>query len=389
MNRPITMPALSDTMNDGRLVRWLRKVGDPIRKGDALAEVETDKALMDVEAFHDGVLTGPLAPENAQVPVGSVIGYVADDAAQTPGAGRASAAPAAAATAAAPAAAAATAAAAAATAKTPPPAGATAPAGSVRASPYARRLAQQLGVDLTKLDSGQAAVHADAILDAAHRTSKSDLDAGPPYRIAPLSSIRASVARTVIRSLATPVFRVAAELPIGPLKSAAGQAKVSFTLMLARAAALAVKDNPLLNAAYTPEGLALRERVDVGIAIDTPGGLIAAVLRDVGARSLAQLAADWHGLRERVDSRRLKPEDYRGATFYLSNLGTFPVVHSFDAVLPPGAAAILCVGAAEGERAVFTLGCDHRVLAGADAARFLQSFARQLAEPGTLAGGTP
>ena len=127
----------------------------------------------------------------------------------------------------------------------------------------------------------------------------------------------------------------------------------------------------MFNAVYTPKGLALRERVDVAIAVDTPEGLIAPVIRDVAARPLSELAADWRDVHAKASSRRLSLQDYEGATFYLSNLGMFSVVHSFDAVLPLGAAAILCVAAPDGERTSFTLGCDHRVLAGADAARFL------------------
>ena len=254
----------------------------------------------------------------------------------------------------------------------------------MRASPYARRLAQQLGLDLASLAAGAGAVHADAILDAARRASVAKLGAGAPYPISWPSRVRESVARHMIESLGTPTFHVVARLPIGPISKLAADSQLSLTLLLARAAALAIKANPLFNAAYTPEGLAFRQRVDVGIAVDTADGLIAAVLRDVAERVLPELAADWRDLRARVSSRRLKPGDYQSATFYLSNLGTFPVVQNFDAVLPLGAAAILCVGAAEDERVSFTLGCDHRVVAGADAARLLQSFAQWLADPSKL-----
>jgi pyruvate dehydrogenase E2 component (dihydrolipoyllysine-residue acetyltransferase) len=403
MNQSITMPALSDTMSNGRLVKWSKKVGDPIKKGETVAEVETDKAVMDVEAFHDGYLAGPLAAENTEMPVGQVIGYITDIATATGGRAE-TAAPKTPSAASLP--------------KTsslptpPPPAPTmastpetspptpqlvsppsntghtrtTESATTVRASPYARRLAEQLGVDLRKVVSGQADVHADAILNTARRPPMPNLDAGPPYSIASPSSVRESVARNMIQSLATPTFRVVARLDVGPLRKAAADAQISFTLLLARAGALSVKANPLFNAAYTPEGLAMRQRVDVGIAVDTPDGLIAVVLRDVTECPVSQLTADWQALRDKVNSRRLKPTDYEGATFYLSNLGTFPVVHSFDAVIPLGAAAILSVGAAEEGRASFTLSCDHRVVAGADAARFFQSFAQFLADPSTVAG---
>lgn len=135
---------------------------------------------------------------------------------------------------------------------------------------------------------------------------------------------------------------------------------------------------------YTPEGFVLREQVNVAIAVDTPDGLVAPVIRDVAGHPLAQLALEWRTVREKALSHRLSAQDYQGATFYLSNLGMFSVVHSFDAVLPLGAAAILCVAAADGKRTSFTLVCDHRVLAGADAARFLQALAEYLANPSRL-----
>jgi pyruvate dehydrogenase E2 component (dihydrolipoamide acetyltransferase) len=389
MNRTITMPALSDTMNEGRLVKWAKKIGDPIKKGESVAEVETDKAVMEVEAFHDGYLVGPLAPEGSEMRVGATIGYIADspNAAAQATAGAtppldAAAAPS-------------TQDLAPSTSPGAPPAQPRPPAPSfarplepaverVRASPYARKLAQALGVDVTQVKSEQGEVHADVILNAARHSPRPDLDAGPPYRVERPSSVREAVARNMMGSLATPTFRVTARLPLLPLTAVSKDAGMSLTLLLARACALTVKAHSLFNAVYTPNGLALRERVDIGIAVDTPDGLIAPVIRDVAARPLAELAADWRGAREKAASRRLSTQDYQGATFYLSNLGMFSVVHSFDAVLPLGAAAILCVAAADGERTSFTLGCDHRVLAGADAARFLQTLAEWLANPRKL-----
>ncbi len=356
MNQPIPMPALSDTMNNGRLVKWVKKIGDPIKKGESIANVETDKAVMDVEAFHDGYLAGPLAAEGSELPVGATIGFIAEspepiapaDASLPPP--RPSASP---------------------TVTAPSPARPA--ADRVRASPYARRLAQQMGVDLTKVTSDE--VHAESIMEAA---------AAPPSRVRRASSVREALARNMTASLATPVFRVTARLELAPLLAASKDTGTSLTLLLARACALTVKAHSLFNAVYTTEGLLLREQVDVAIAVDTPDGLVAPVIRDVAGRPLAQLSAEWRNVREKALSHRLSAQDYQGATFYLSNLGMFSVVHSFDAVLPLGAAAILCVAAADGERTSFTLGCDHRIVAGADAARFLQTFAEHLANPSRL-----
>jgi pyruvate dehydrogenase E2 component (dihydrolipoamide acetyltransferase) len=365
VNQAIIMPALSDTMNNGRLVKWLKKIGDPIKKGESVADVETDKAVMDLEAFHDGFLAGPLVAEGSELPVGATIGYIADAAAASPGEAQPAA-----------------------SAPTPPKLSTPLSARTaepaverVRASPYARRLARERGVDVKRVISEQADVHAEPIANAAGQPMLPELAAGPPYRIERASSVRAAVAHSMIGSLAIPSFRVTARLALAPLLAVAKDTRLSLTLLLARACALTIKAHPLFNAVYTADGFALRERVDVAIAVDTPEGLMAPVIRDVAERPLTELATDWRNLREKSLSRRLSAQEYQGATFYLSNLGPFSVVYSFDAVLPQGASAILCVAAADGDRTSFTLGCDHRVLAGADAARFLQTLAEILANP--------
>lgn len=389
MNQPITMPALSDTMSNGRLVRWVKNIGDPIKKGEAIAEVEIDKAVMEVEAFHDGYLAGPLTPIDSEKPVGATIGYIADSRDTTVPAGVTGGPPPARAVSSSnPVASARPDAAPAPRPLVSPPERPPAPETQrVRASPYARRLAQELGVDIQQLVSTQGDVHADAVVDATKHPP--ELAAGPPYRLQRASSVREALARNMISSAATPTFRVTARLALGPLLAVSKDTRSSLTLLLARACALTIKVHDLFNAVYTPDGLAVRERVDVGIAVDTPEGLVAPVLRDVATRSLTELAADWRTLHEKTVDHHLSPQDYQGATFYLSNLGMFPVVQSFDAVLPQGAAAILCVAAADGERTSFTLACDHRVLAGADAARFLQTLAEWLANPRRLTAPPP
>jgi pyruvate dehydrogenase E2 component (dihydrolipoamide acetyltransferase) len=210
------------------------------------------------------------------------------------------------------------------------------------------------------------------------------IEAGPPYRVERASSLRAAVARNMIASAAAPTFRVSAQLPLEALVSAAKEGKQSLTLLLARACALTIVAHPLFNAAYTPDGLARRERVDIGIAVDNGEGLITPVLRDAAGRSVAELAKDWSGLREKVKSRRLAPAEYSGATFYLSDLGVFSVVEAFDSIVPIGASAILSVAASRPDGAFFTLACDHRVVFGADAARFLETLRQQLKNPGKL-----
>lgn len=386
MNQPIAMPALSDTMNNGRLVKWVKKIGDPVKKGESVADVETDKAVMDVEAFHDGYLAGPLALEGSEMPVGATIGYIADSLdAMAPAAQEATSAP---------------------STPTPPtqrqpvapPSGSSVPSyptvpsspsleqpasQRVRASPYARRLAQLRGIDVKRVVSEQGNVTAS---NPASQAPTRPLASEAPVRMERASNVREALARNMTASLATPTFRVTARLSLAPLREASKTMPMSLTLLLARACALSVKKHRWFSAAYTPEGFAFRERVDVAIAVDTPDGLVAPVVRDVAGRPLSELARDWQEVHEKALSHRLSLQDYQGATFYLSNLGMFSVVHSFDAVLPLGTAAILCVAAPDGERTSFTLSCDHRVLAGADAARFLQTLAEYLANPSRLTG---
>jgi pyruvate dehydrogenase E2 component (dihydrolipoamide acetyltransferase) len=384
MNQPITMPALSDTMNNGRLVRWTKRIGDPIKRGDSVADVETDKAVMDVEAFHDGYLAGPLAAEGSEMPVGATMGYIAEslDATSAPSAASEPSAtvpsmPGAAAP----------------VQLDAPPPGPTALSAArpsppavarVRASPYARRLAQQMGVDVKQVMAQPDGVHAEAVLNAARRTTRPAANAGPPYRLERASSAREALARNMTAGLATPTFHMTARLTLAPLLAVSKDTDMSLTLLLARACALTVKAHSLFNSVYTPEGCAFRERVDVAIAVDTLQGPVAPVIRDAAGRSLEQLAVDWRNLHEKALGCGLSVEDCQGATFYLSNLGMYSVVHSFDAVLPVGAVAVLCVAAADGDRTSFTLGCDHRVVAGADAARFLKTLAEFLASPDRL-----
>jgi pyruvate dehydrogenase E2 component (dihydrolipoamide acetyltransferase) len=383
MKHPIAMPALSDTMSNGRLVKWLKAVGDPVRHGEVIAEIETDKAIMDVEAFRDGFLSGPLAPVDAQLPVGQAIGYTADtrteatDGAGAAAGGAASAAPAAtsAPPAAAPIVAAAAASAGAAAGVRPAP-----PTGGTRASPYARRLAEQLGVDLSQSGPTSPPLHAADVVAAARHPGGPDLEAGPPYRLERNTGFREATARAMIATLGTPTFRVTAALPLGPLIAKARAGGRSFSVLLARACALTIAEHPLFNAAYTPDGLARRERIDIGIAVDSPDGLITPVLRDVAGRSPLALFGDWRVLLEKARTRRLTPAEYSGATFYLSDLGVFPGIYSFESIVPQGAAALLSVAAVQGEKALCTLNCDHRVVFGGDAARFLQSLERHLAE---------
>lgn len=402
MKRPVTMPALSDTMNNGRLVRWLRLPGDAVKSGDAIAEVETDKAVMEVEAFHDGYLAGPLAPAQAELPVGDVIGFIADTAAEASEADAREKAPS---VATAPPAAADVAAPArpAPASPGPVPSVAVAAAGSGHAdenlSPRMRALSRHAAASGNRREPVAAlpeepapprappavAVPVPEHGGAAHAALRDAMvEEGPPYTITRAPSLREAVAHNVAGVAATPTFRVTARLSLDPLKALASAKELSLTVLLARACAAAIGRHPLFNAAFTPQGLAHRARIDIGIAVDGLDSLFSPVLRDVGGRTAAELAGDWRVLLGKVRAKRLALSDYRGATFYLSNLGTFDVVHAFDSIVPAGAAAILAVAASGADGANVTLSCDHRVVFGADAARFLTTLRDVLASPASL-----
>ncbi len=388
---PITLPVLSDTMETGHLARWLKAVGDPVKKGDVLAEVESDKAMMEVEAFEDGYLAGPLAQAGTDIPVRAVIGYIVDSppdsaASEPPPAHPEPVAEPAPAPEAAPR-----------PADAPEPSAPASPAprpsghraapahrdSRAGVSPYARGLANELDVDLANVKPGpDGVIRAAQVIAAAMQGPSPDLDAGPAWHYKLLTPMHRAVAENMIATLSTPTFRVSSQLSIDTLHQAAKEARQSLSLLLARALALSVHEHPRFNEVYTPAALVVRERVDVGIAVDVPGGLVTPVIRDAAGRPVAELAEDWRILKDKVNKQRLVPEDYSGATVYLSNLGLFDVVSSFEAIVPLGAAAILAVGAAHGGIASFTLSCDHRVVYGADAARLMQTLADLLATPG-------
>ncbi len=399
MKYEITLPVLSDTMNTGRLARWLKLPGDKIQKGDIIAEMESDKAIMEVEAFHSGYLAGPLAPVDTDIPVGQVIGYICDEPVPNNIVEASKKMPDTSTTLA--------------SEKQPTKAAKTIPQtteqqtveitpsapysnnsmpqniplvpGKRIASPHARALALKLGIDLSHVPPGEdGRILAEDVLAVIHRSPTLNLEAGPPYHLEKLTLMQQAVANNMIATITTPTFRTTAQFSLATLKKIAKQKQYSLTLLLASACAKTIKTLPQFNAVYSPEGMAHRERVDVGIAVDVPGGLLTPVLRDAAERPIDELAEDWRILKDKIKRQRLTQQDYEGATFYLSNLGVFPVVHSFDALVPLGAAAILAIGAEQNGQCLFTLSCDHRVVSGAESARFLTILQEHLQQPETL-----
>jgi len=426
----VVMPKLSDAMETGKLIKWLKKEGDRVQGGDVLAEVETDKADVEMEAFGGGVLRKILLQPGQEAPVGTLIGVIADAdedissvlGAAPPASGPAVQPPAAKATAMAPEPAPVAApprsgdaaarerpltpsAPAPTPARSPAPALAVPTTERVKASPLARKIAAQSGVDLKLIHgSGPAGriVRRD-VEDAAASAPAVAVAAAPPgaeYEDRPLSQIRAAIARRMPQSKApVPHFYVTSEVAMDrawelreALNALDGQPKISMNDLVIRACAQALLGHPGVNASFQGDTIRVYHRAHIGIAVALDDGLITPVLRDCQAKSLAQIAVEARDLVERARGRKLRVSELSGATFSISNLGMFEVTE-FSAIINPPEGAILAVGAVRqvpvvtdsgvgiGRRMALTLSCDHRVLDGAMGARFLQDLKRRLEEP--------
>jgi pyruvate dehydrogenase E2 component (dihydrolipoyllysine-residue acetyltransferase) len=429
----VVMPKLSEQMETGKIIKWLKQEGDRVQSGDILAEVETDKADVEMEAFGAGVLRKILVSAGDTVPVGALIGVIAepgDDIAAVvsqAGGGATAAAPA-------PAAAAPEMASRPAAvppqprredpaARTPAPStGPTAPArpvqpmtsapvpsaasGRVKASPLARKIAAQSGVDLRLVHGsgpGGRVVRRDveaASAGGATQPVAVPATAGVEFEDRPLSQMRALIAKRMPLSKApVPHFYVSSEVAMDrgwalreELNGLEGQPKISVNDLVIRACALALMQHSGVNASFQGEAIRVFHRAHIGIAVALEEGLITPVLRDAHLKSLAQIAAESRDLAERARNRKLRAPEMTGATFSISNLGMFDVTE-FSAIINPPEGAILAVGTVRaipvvtdaglgvGRRMMLTLSCDHRVMDGAMGARFLQDVKRLLEEP--------
>jgi pyruvate dehydrogenase E2 component (dihydrolipoamide acetyltransferase) len=438
----VVMPKLSEAMEAGKIIKWLKKEGDRVQGGDILAEVETDKADVEMEAFGAGVLRKILVPAGEQAPVGSLIGVIAeadeDIASMLAGAPAPAAAPAVASAQPAPAATTSERPAAVPpqprsedpAARQPSPAsGAAAPArpmqvtatappaptdqpaaaatGRVKASPLAKKIAAQSGVDLRVIQgSGPGGrivrrdVEAAATRTAAAVPAAVTVADGPEYEDVALSQMRAIIAKRMPLSKApVPHFYVTSEVAMDrawalreELNALEGQPKISLNDLIVRACALTLLEHPGVNASFQGESIRVFHRAHIGIAVALDEGLITPVLRDCQAKSLTQIAVEARNLAERARGRKLRASELSGATFSISNLGMFDVA-AFSAIINPPEGAILAVGSVRrlpvvegdevtvGRRMALTLSCDHRVMDGAMGARFLQDVKRRLEEP--------
>ncbi|OJY56219.1 FAD-dependent oxidoreductase [Thiobacillus sp. 0-1251] len=391
---PIVMPQLSDTMTEGVVVTWEKQPGDVIKRGDIVATVETDKAIMDVEVFQEGFLSGPIADVGSVVEVGHPMAFIVDDASKAndtgvtisadhkvqnthkvapPSANK--------------------------PAHIPTPKAAPAQisaAGNVppvarpqgrQASPYARKVAAQLGVNLTGLaGTGPSGVIVAAdvararpsMQEVAHSLPQVDV----PGQGRAMTSMEKAVSHAMTASLTLPTFNVTVNINTAALTAAAKANKVSVTVAIAKACSVAMAKFPRMNWAYQPvDKLVERSNHDFGVAVmSNDGGLVVPILHGIEKKPLEALQSDWTGLVERARVRKLAPAEYSNPTFTISNMGMLGVSH-FTAIPTPGISAILAIAANGPQGTPFTITGDHRVLNGADVALYLATLKQTIEAP--------
>ncbi len=394
----ITMPQLSDTMTEGVVVSWEKKIGDKVERGDIVATVETDKAIMDVEVFREGFLSGPIAVVDSVVPVGGEMAFLVAKEDQVVREGNLGPRPAAARK---PSEAEAdkseksgtSAKRAGVQSEEPAPYHTGAPADrppGKAVTPYARKLAGRLGVDLARVNgsgpSGEITAgdveRAGAQRPAAVQVLPASLSVDVPGDGRKMSSLERAVSHNMTRALTMPTFRVTVHARPEALARAAKKSGVSLTVAIAKACALAMQEQPRMNWAYQPEDkLIERDHVDIGMAVTAEdGGLVVPVLRHCESRSLEELNDDWKDLVDRARRRRLKPDEYANPTFMVSNMGMLGV-SLFDAIPTPGMAAILAIATAGEQGMPLMITADHRVVYGAHVAKYLGALKQLIEQP--------
>ncbi len=420
MIHDIFMPALSSTMTEGKIVEWTKSPGDKVAKGETVVVVESDKADMDVESFNEGYLAAILVEAGQEAPVGNAIAFLAETEAEIEEAKKraasvkgGSATPAAAPT----------------TTSTPTPAAAPVAAtttttttssngnGRIVASPRARKLAKQLGVDLKTLrgsgpygriiaaDIEKAAGKAPTVTKpvatttpvASAITTTAPTPAPVPVSITPgetvpLNTLQKAVVQNMVMSLQVPVFHISYDIITDALDNLYQQIKskgVTMTALLAKAVAVTLQKHPGVNASYVPDAIKYNSEINIAVAVAMPdGGLITPVLRNADQMDIYSLSRTWKDLVKRSRSKQLQPDEYSTGTFTISNLGMFGV-SSFDAILPPGQGSIMAIASARPQviandagmmgvqkQMTVNMTSDHRIIYGAQAAAFLQDLAK-------------
>lgn len=386
------MPALEMAQETGKLLAWRKKDGDPVIKGEPLLEIETDKAVVEVEAPADGILAGIKASEGAEIPVGQTIAWIIAPGEQPPAESESVASSARA------------------TSHSklepaqPPPTARSTPSPTARISPKARRLANELGVDLATLrGSGPGGEILASDVQSAHVGTAilGERQTGGEIEV-PTSIGRIMAERTTQSWTTVPHFFVARDVDATALNhhresnideiERAHHVRITHTDLLVALVARVLMKHPHLNASWSTEGIHLHDHVNMGVAIAVTGGVVAAVIRNAHTLRLADIATRRGDLAGRARAGRLRPADIADATFTISNLGMYQV-DQFSAIITPPQAAILAVGsitdrvvAVQGKPEIrpmmtLTLSCDHRVADGARAAQFLADLAEAARNP--------
>ena len=438
MATKVIMPKLSPTMEEGQISRWLKKEGDKVSMGEPLAEIDTDKATMEMQALGNGVLRKILINEGQSAPLGqtiAVIGEPDEDIAallsEAPAAAppppqkeqkkeepppspapeppqpqaqpQAQQQP--------------QAKAAAATANGRQPSPAASDSGRMIVSPLAARMAAEAGIDLRSLQGSgpggriikrdiEAAISQPKAVPEAPsyprvvETTRFQQAGASAYRDEPASQIRQTIAKRLVTSLGpVPHFFLTTEIEMDRaaemrkgINALDPDLKISINDIIIKVAAAALIQHPEVNASFQEKFVRYYEQADIGVAVAIEDGLITPVVRAADQKSLSQIAAEVRELAERARSKKLKPEEYTGATFSISNLGMFGI-DEFTAVINPPEGAILAIGAMTAKPVVreneitirqmmrVTMSCDHRVIDGATGARFLQTFKKILENP--------
>jgi len=384
----IKMPQLSDTMTEGVVVSWEKGPGDAIQRGDIVATVETDKAIMDVEVFREGYLSGPIAPVDSTVPVGGEMAFLVEAPDQvvsdTQQMGRSSAAASADTITSSPAAKTPDALASSPSAQVNGTAPAARPDGR-KATPYARQLAGDRGVPLASVNGSgpEGEIIGRDVLQAAIPAAVSSMPVVEvPGNGRKMSSLERAVSQKMSGSLTMPTFRVTVDAFPASLIRAAKSQGVSVTVAIAKACAVAMQQVPAMNWAYQPaDKLIERSNVDIGMAVAADdGGLVVPVLRDCEQKGLGELNKDWKGLVDRARKRRLSAEEFANPTFMVSNMGMMGI-RQFDAIPTPGIAAILAIAADGPQGMPMTITADHRVVNGAHVAQYLNALKQAIEHP--------
>ncbi len=409
----IRMPKLSDTMTEGVVAEWHKKVGEEVESGELLAEIETDKATMEFESFQDGVLLHIGVEKGGTAPVDSVLCILGDegedfaellasaDAAEAPDPQKEAPAhaptPAPAPVAAAPA----PAPAAAPTPSTAAPAPAPAVVNErVKASPLAKRLAEERGLSLSLIPgSGEGGRIVKRDVEAFVGGASSAANAVERYTEVGVSQMRKTIARRLAESKFTaPHFYLSVTIDMGAAMTARkaindrGPHRVSFNDMVVKAVAIALKNHPAVNSSWLDDRIRYNEHVHIGVAVAVEDGLLVPVVRHANAKTFGEIGTEVRDFAQKAKDKKLQPSDWEGNTFTISNLGMFGI-EDFTAIINPPDACILAVGGIQnvpvvkdgavvpGHTMKVTLSCDHRVVDGATGAAFLNEVKQNLENP--------